>query len=342
MTQFQSLNMEESLLQEMAKRLTLKTGLTILGDQSASDERGQLVPLQVNVLNTKNVFTLYLAWSEPTAPDSMVIRLLEILALETYNDLFSPKGEKPDQDMWTWERLMEKGEQEQWDRAEFIKQAKHYSLPVLLPGYPVYIQCVPWHPKIQDVLSNLYPHAQVSWCHKRELFLWIPVQGISLSDHELKAQGEEMIQEVYSLLADELGVSTAVLIGDPTRNNVWEGYLEVKALSKLHARFFAGEPGLTSWKTGLAALFGTLQTSSAQQYIEMLLGVLSDELMETLIEFLQHDLSIGDTARALFIHRNTLTYRIDKITELTGYNPRQLTGAVYFYLAIWLKKHMRY
>lgn len=342
MTEIQPMKAEEDLLQELAKQITQKTGLIILCKQEITAERGKLVPFQVKVSGNKNDPALYLAWTEPAEPDSMTLKLLEVLALEMYKDLVSQTWMNPAQELWTWERLMEKGVKEQWDKAEFTRRAALYQLPILEPGFPVYVQCTPWHPKVQQVLSNLYPHAQVSWCYEQGLLLWIPIQALSLSDHRLKAQGEEIIQEAYSLLADELGVSTVVLIGEPAQNNLWEGYLEVKALAKLHARFFAGAPGLTSWKTGFSALYSTLQKSTAEPYIEKLLGVLSDELLETLIEFLEHDLSISDTAKALFIHRNTLTYRIDRITELTGHNPRQLTGAVYFFLAIWLKKHMRY
>lgn len=333
---------EEDLLQELSKQISQKTGLIILSKQEITAEKGKLVPFQLKVSGNKKDPALYLVWTEIAEPDSMTLRLLEVLALEIYKDLISQTDENPAQELCTWERLMEKGLKEQWDKAEFQRQAALYPLSSLKAGFPVYVQCTSWHPKIPQVLSNLYPQAQVNWCYEQALFLWIPIQAISLSEHRMEAQGEEIIQEVYSLLADELGVSAAVLIGEPNQDNLWEGYLEVKALAELHARFFAGDPGLTSWKTGFSALYSTLQSSTAEQYIEKMLGVLSEELLETLLEFLEHDLSISDTAKALFIHRNTLTYRIDRITELTGHNPRKLTEAVYFFLAIWLKKHMRY
>lgn len=332
----------EGNLRELAKRLTQESGLRIFTEPSRAAQKGTPVQVQVAGLVPEEGLNLYLAWEGPTEPDSVLLQVLEALARKIYQDLLDPREKNRVLEAGSWEWLMKKGSQQQWDNAEFARQAEHYQLPLLVQGYPVYIHCAPWHPEIPEVLAHLYPLAQVSWCQEPDFFLWLPVGAPDLSGNELKARGEELIEEVYSLFADELGVSTAVFVGEPSQNNLWGGYLQVKELAALHARFFAGEPGLTSWNRGLAVLFSALKTSSAEGYQEKFLGSLSEELLETLARFLDHDLSIGDTAKTLFIHRNTLIYRLDRITELTGYNPRRLKGAVYFYLAVWLKKHLKY
>jgi carbohydrate diacid regulator len=58
------------------------------------------------------------------------------------------------------------------------------------------------------------------------------------------------------------------------------------------------------------------------------------ELLRTLQEFLDHGGDSKPTAEALFIHRNTLSYRLDQIKELTGLNPRLLNDAVLFRVAL--------
>ncbi|GEL07368.1 CdaR family transcriptional regulator [Salisediminibacterium halotolerans] len=57
-------------------------------------------------------------------------------------------------------------------------------------------------------------------------------------------------------------------------------------------------------------------------------------LKKTLREFIAHNGFIGDTAAALFIHRNTLQYRLNKITEETGKDPRNLQDLLYLYAAL--------
>lgn len=54
---------------------------------------------------------------------------------------------------------------------------------------------------------------------------------------------------------------------------------------------------------------------------------LSPELRETFASFSRHNLSPGDTAAALFIHRNTLKYRLDRLHQQTDIDPRSHHGA---------------
>ncbi len=58
--------------------------------------------------------------------------------------------------------------------------------------------------------------------------------------------------------------------------------------------------------------------------------LLNGEMMETAEMFLRSDLNLSDTARQMFIHRNTLTYRLDKIRKETGLDLRKFNDAVIF------------
>ena len=55
-----------------------------------------------------------------------------------------------------------------------------------------------------------------------------------------------------------------------------------------------------------------------------------EELIVTAEVFLESNLTLSETSRALFIHRNTLSYRLDKIERLTGLNIRKFPDAVTF------------
>lgn len=63
---------------------------------------------------------------------------------------------------------------------------------------------------------------------------------------------------------------------------------------------------------------------------------LCEELKDTLSVFFQNDLNIQATAEALFIHRNTLLYRLKKIESITSYNPRNFHEALILQLSEWL------
>ena len=60
--------------------------------------------------------------------------------------------------------------------------------------------------------------------------------------------------------------------------------------------------------------------------------MLTREMMETIDAFFRNDLNLSTTAREMFIHRNTLIYRLDKIRKVTGYDLRHFRDAVAFRL----------
>jgi carbohydrate diacid regulator len=80
------------------------------------------------------------------------------------------------------------------------------------------------------------------------------------------------------------------------------------------------------------------------EYLEILMDtdakdVFNDpEMIETAEEFLENSLNVSETARKLYLHRNTLTYRLDKIERSTGLNIRKFADAITFRLVTILSK----
>ena len=64
----------------------------------------------------------------------------------------------------------------------------------------------------------------------------------------------------------------------------------------------------------------------------------NDEMLQTIEMFFRKDLNLSDTARQLFIHRNTLVYRLDKVQKQTGLDLRHFDDAVSFKILYELKK----
>ncbi len=65
---------------------------------------------------------------------------------------------------------------------------------------------------------------------------------------------------------------------------------------------------------------------------------MEDEMIQTARVFIDHNLSLADTARSLYIHRNTLVYRLDKIQKQTGIDLRNFKDAMLFKLFLLLKR----
>ena len=64
-------------------------------------------------------------------------------------------------------------------------------------------------------------------------------------------------------------------------------------------------------------------------------------MLNTAEEFLESSLNTSETSRKLYLHRNTLTYRLDKIEKATGLNIRKFSDAVTFRLITVLAKLVR-
>ena len=68
---------------------------------------------------------------------------------------------------------------------------------------------------------------------------------------------------------------------------------------------------------------------------------LENETLETVNCFFANDLNVSETARKLFIHRNTLAYRLEKVRKLTGLDVRIFDHAIIFKIAMTIYIHMR-
>jgi carbohydrate diacid regulator len=90
---------------------------------------------------------------------------------------------------------------------------------------------------------------------------------------------------------------------------------------------------------GIAAFVGVSDEATKIDLATHLLSPIAHEpeLLQTLEAYFAHDCSPTTTAHSLSIHRNTLAYRLDKITLLTGLDPRRFDDAVQMRLALTLR-----
>lgn len=90
----------------------------------------------------------------------------------------------------------------------------------------------------------------------------------------------------------------------------------------------------------LESLLAKIDEEEKERFIERYLGNIKEEkeLQETLEAFFQNNLNIAQAAEKAFLHRNTFTYRLDKIQSLTGLNPRSFYDALILALALIMKQ----
>ena len=70
------------------------------------------------------------------------------------------------------------------------------------------------------------------------------------------------------------------------------------------------------------------------------ISTLDDETILTINKFFENDLNVSETSRQLFVHRNTLVYRLEKIYKLTGLDLRKFDQAIVFKVAMMVYKYL--
>ena len=98
-------------------------------------------------------------------------------------------------------------------------------------------------------------------------------------------------------------------------------------------------------RLGLARLIYRMPDALCRRYLDEVFGgavidSLDREMIETIQCFFENSLNVSETARKLFIHRNTLVYRLDKIRKMTGLDIRDFENAISFRLGIMIMRYL--
>ncbi len=67
-----------------------------------------------------------------------------------------------------------------------------------------------------------------------------------------------------------------------------------------------------------------------------------EETIVTINKFFENNLNVSETSRQLYIHRNTLVYRLDKLQKMTNLDLRIFEDAITFKMALMVVKYMKY
>ena len=70
------------------------------------------------------------------------------------------------------------------------------------------------------------------------------------------------------------------------------------------------------------------------------LETLDRDTLNTIQVFFENNLNVSETSRKLFVHRNTLVYRLEKIRKITGLDLREFDHAITFKVAMMVKKYL--
>ena len=98
---------------------------------------------------------------------------------------------------------------------------------------------------------------------------------------------------------------------------------------------------------GIGRLIYQLPSNLCKMFVgEVLHGIsmssFDEETLTTVAKFFENNLNVSETSRQLYIHRNTLVYRLDKLQKITGLDLRNFDDAIIFKIMLMVSKYMQY
>lgn len=149
-------------------------------------------------------------------------------------------------------------------------------------------------------------------------------------------------EALLSRLRGDTDASISIGIGryHPGMRGLAQSYQDARAALSLGCRFLDRNQVHCLDRLGIAAFIGVADEQTKIELATYLLSPLNHEpeLLTTLDTFFSEDCCPSSTASRLSIHRNTLSYRLDKITSLTGLDPRRFDDAVQIRLALLMRR----
>ena len=111
--------------------------------------------------------------------------------------------------------------------------------------------------------------------------------------------------------------------------------------------FYAHKDVLAYNELGIGRLIHQLPISLCEMFLEEVfhgqaIEQFDKETLATVNAFFENDLNISETARKMYLHRNTLGYRLDKIQKTTGLDVKKFEDALTFKIALMVSDHMRF
>ena len=188
-----------------------------------------------------------------------------------------------------------------------------------------------------DVIQNLFPDKN------KDFVFTISESDIVLVKEIKGAVDAKDLEKLARSIADTLSGEFY------TRVNVGIGTI-VDSIKELSRSFKEAQTALEVGKVfdtdkAIARLIYHLPTTLCETFLHEVfkrgsIESLDHETLFTIQKFFENNLNVSETSRKLFVHRNTLVYRLEKIKKLTGLDLREFDHAIIFKIALMVKRYL--
>ena len=193
-----------------------------------------------------------------------------------------------------------------------------------------------------DVLSSLFPDKL------QDFVLSVNESDIAIIK-QLSANDdlEKIARNVEDTLKNELFIKPVIGIGTVANHlrELADAYKEAQTAIDVGKVFDTEKSIINYEKLGIGRLIYQLPTTLCEIFLREVfkknsIDALDHETLFTINKFFENNLNVSETSRKLFVHRNTLVYRLEKIKKLTGLDLRLFDHAIVFKVALMVRKYL--
>jgi len=196
-----------------------------------------------------------------------------------------------------------------------------------------------------EVLQGLFPDRQKDFVLSVNETDIVIINEVSTM-HE-SAELFHIAESVEKAMFRELGAKVVVGIGTPARHlrELADRYKEAQVAIEVGKVFDDDKSIIYYENLGLGRIIYQLPTTLCEMFLSEVfkknpIESLDHETLYTINKFFENNLNVSETSRKLFVHRNTLVYRLEKIKKLTGLDLREFDHAIIFKVALMVKKYL--
>lgn len=198
---------------------------------------------------------------------------------------------------------------------------------------------------VLEIVENMYPNKQ------DDFIVSIDENSVALVKYLEGDTDVEVLQTMAKEMADtihsEVMTKTMVGIGTVVSNikDIARSFEEARVALEVGAVFDDEKFILSYEDLGIGRLIYQLPTTLCKLFLSEVfkrgsIEELDQEIIFTIQKFFENNLNVSETSRQLYVHRNTLVYRLDKIQKITGLDLREFDQALIFKVAMMVNKYL--
>ena len=196
-----------------------------------------------------------------------------------------------------------------------------------------------------EVVQNMFPDRQ------RDFVLSVTETDIVVIRELTGEPGadnvNELAKQIENTIKNELGVKTVIGIGSTAYHlrELADRYKEAQVAIEVGKVFDTEKTIINYENLGIGRIIYQLPTTLCEMFLSEVfkknpIETLDEDTLETINKFFENNLNVSETSRKLYVHRNTLVYRLEKIKKLTGLDLREFDHAIVFKVAMMVKKYL--